>query len=51
MIGFDLQKVVKLINLPQNYIIGMMLVTRKANSPSKVREEQLSLDVVFTDRF
>lgn len=51
MIGFDSQKVAELINLPQNYIIGMMLAIDKAKSPANPRGGQLSLDVVFTDRF
>ncbi|MDH3678244.1 MAG: nitroreductase family protein [Nitrosopumilus sp.] len=52
MIGFDPQKVAELINLPQDYIIGMMLVVGKAKSPANPRGGQLSLDkVVFTDRF
>ena len=52
MIGFDSQKVAELINLPQNYIIGMMLVIGKAKSPANTKGGQLSLDeVVFTDRF
>jgi len=52
MIGFDSQKVAELINLPQNYIIGMMLAIGKAKSPASPRGGQLSLDeVVFTDRF
>ena len=52
MIGFDSQKVAELINLPQNYIIGMMLAIGKAKSPANTRGGQLSLDkVVFTDRF
>ena len=52
MIGFDSQKVAELINLPQNYIIGMMLAIGKAKSPANPRAGQLSLDeIVFTDRF
>jgi len=52
MIGFNSQKVAELINLPQNYIIGMMLAIGKAKSPANPRGGQLSLDeVVFTDRF
>jgi nitroreductase len=52
MIGFDSQKVVELINLPQNYIIGMMLAMGKARGSASSRGGQFSLDeVVFTDRF
>ena len=52
MIGFDSQAVAELINLPENFIIGMMLVIGKATTPANPRGGQLSLDqVVFTDRF
>lgn len=52
MIGFDSQKVAELINLPEDYIIGMMLVIGKAKSPANPRGGQLSLDeVVINDRF
>lgn len=52
MIGFDAKSVGELINLPKDYIIGMMLVIGKAKSPANPRGGQLSLDqVVFTDRF
>ncbi|MFZ9006180.1 MAG: nitroreductase family protein [Nitrosopumilaceae archaeon] len=52
MIGFDSQKVGALINLPENYIIGMMLAVGKAKTPANPRGGQLSLnDLVYTDRF
>ncbi|MFB5619403.1 MAG: nitroreductase family protein, partial [Candidatus Nitrosomaritimum aestuariumsis] len=52
MIGFDSQKVGELINLPEDYIIGMMLAIGKAKTPANPRGGQLSLnDLVFTDRF
>lgn len=52
MIGFDPQKVAELINLPNDHIIGMMLVIGKAKSPANPRGGQLNLDeVVITDRF
>ena len=52
MIGFDSKSVAELINLPKDYIIGMMLVIGKANSPANPRGGQLGLDeVVFTDTF
>ena len=52
MIGFDPQAVAELINLPENFIIGMMLVIGKATTPANPRGGQLNLDqVVFTDRF
>lgn len=52
MIGFDSQKVAELINLPKDYIIGMMLTIGKAKSPANPRGGQLNLDeVVINDRF
>jgi nitroreductase len=52
MIGFDPQKVAELINLPKDYIIGMMLAIGKAKSPANPRGGQLNLDeVVINDRF
>jgi nitroreductase len=52
MIGFDPQKVGELINLPEDHMIGMMLVIGKAKSPANPRGGQLNLEeVVFTDRF
>lgn len=52
MIGFDSQKVGELINLPEDYIIGMMLAIGKAKTPANPRGGQLSLnDLVFTDGF
>ena len=52
MIGFDSQKVGELINLPEDYIIGMMLAIGKAKTPANPRGGQLSLnDLLFTDRF
>jgi len=52
MIGFDQKKVGNLINLPKNYIIGMMLAIGKAKLPANPRGGQLSMDkVIFTDKF
>lgn len=52
MIGFDQQKVAELINLPNDHIIGMMLVIGKAKSPAGPRGGQLDLDqVVIYDKF
>ena len=52
MIGFDYKAVADLINLPKNYVIGMMLVIGKAKTPANSRGGQLPLNqVVFTDRF
>ena len=52
MIGFEQKKVANLINLPKNYIIGMMLAIGRAEKPANPRGGQLSMDkVVFTDKF
>ena len=52
MIGFDSKQVADLINLPKDFIIGMMLAIGKAKSPANSRGGQLDLDqVVFTDKF
>ena len=52
MIGFDSQKVAELINLPKDFIIGMMLVIGKAKEPANPRGGQLRLEeVAFIDRF
>ncbi|MCV0430507.1 nitroreductase family protein [Nitrosopumilus sp.] len=52
MIGFEPEKVAKIINLPDNHIISMMMVIGKQIQPPMPRGGQLSLDkVVFTDRF
>ena len=52
MIGFDPDKVGELINLPEDHVVGMMLVVGKAAQapwprPGTLPEE----DVVITDKF
>ena len=52
MIGFDPQKVGELINLPQDHVIGMMLVVGKATQPAWAKPGQLPLEeVVVKDKF
>ncbi|MCA9236704.1 MAG: nitroreductase family protein [Planctomycetales bacterium] len=52
MIGFDVQQVAELINLPADHAIGMMLVIGKAAKPARERGGQLDKsEVVVTDRF
>ena len=52
MIGFDPEKVAKIINLPEHHIIGMMLPIGKALKDANTRGGQLDYDeVVFTDGF
>ena len=52
MIGFDPDKVAKLINLPKNHIIGMLLVVGKAVKPAWPKPGQLPLsDVLIKDKF
>lgn len=47
MIGFDPQKVAELINLPDDHMIGMMLVVGKAVKPAWAKPGQLPLDEVL----
>ena len=52
MIGFDPNQVAKLINLPKDHIIGMMITIGKALKPAQPRGGQLPLDQVsVTDHF
>lgn len=52
MIGFDPKQVAKLINLPDDHMIAMMITIGKALKPAAPRGGQLSLDeVVFNDHF
>ncbi|MGY5151123.1 MAG: nitroreductase family protein [Candidatus Nitrosopumilus sp. bin_6a] len=52
MIGFDTQKVSKIINLPEDHVISMLMVIGKQTKPAMQRGGQLPLNkVVFTDRF
>lgn len=52
MKGFDYEKVGKLINLPDDHIIVMMVVVGKAVKPPSVRGGQLELsEIVFENHF
>jgi len=52
MIGFDPVEVAKIIKLPGDHVIGMMLVVGKAVQEAKARGGQLPLnDVVFRESF
>lgn len=52
MIGFDPNQVAKLINLPDDHIIVMMITIGKAFKPASPRGGQLPLDeVVVNDHF
>ncbi|MEC9416865.1 MAG: nitroreductase family protein [Thermoproteota archaeon] len=52
MVGFEYDEMAKIINLPSDHIIVMMIVVGKAASPAAERGGQLSLDeVVFENKF
>ncbi len=52
MIGFDADKVAELINLPEDHMVGMLLVIGKATKPAWPKPGQLPLsDVLVTDKF
>ncbi len=52
MIGFEPDKVAKLINLPADHIIAMLIAVGKAAEPAWPKPGQLPLDeVVIRDRF
>ncbi len=52
MVGFEYDQMAKIINLPSDHIIVMMIVVGKAASPAAERGGQLSLDeVVFENKF
>jgi len=52
MIGFDMAKVSEIINLPENFLIGLMLPVGKALEPARERGGQLPLsEVVIKDSF
>lgn len=52
MIGFDGDKVAEIINLPDDHVIGMILVIGKATKPAWPKPGQLPLDdVLITDGF
>ncbi|MCX8065906.1 MAG: nitroreductase family protein [Candidatus Hydrogenedentes bacterium] len=52
MIGFDFEAVGKLINLPEDHVIGMMIAIGKAVKPAWPRAGQLSYEeVVIINKF
>ena len=52
MVGFEYDEMAKVINLPDDHIIVMMIVVGKAASPAAERGGQLSFDeVVFENKF
>lgn len=52
MKGFDFYKVGKLINLPDDHVISMMVVVGKATKPASSRGGQLPLsEIVFENHF
>ena len=52
MIGFDPEAVAKLINLPADHVIGLMVAVGKAKEPARERGGQLPIEeVVVRDRF
>lgn len=52
MIGFDSDAVAKLINLPENHLIGMMITIGKALKPANGRGGQLPLgDILFENSY
>ncbi|HDP33692.1 MAG TPA: nitroreductase family protein [Candidatus Hydrogenedentes bacterium] len=52
MVGFDFDAVGKLINLPEDHVIAMMLAIGKATQPANPRGGQLPLDeILVVDRF
>jgi nitroreductase len=52
MRGFDYDELAKIINLPQDHVIAMMVVVGKALEPAGPRGGQLELDeVVFENKF
>lgn len=52
MVGFDFDAVGRLINLPENHVVAMMLAIGKAVKPANPRGGQLPLEeVLITDRF
>jgi len=52
MIGFDPVKVSAIINLPKDYVIGMLITIGKAIKPANERAGQLDYsEVVFKDKF
>lgn len=52
MDGFDFDRVAKLINLPDDHVIGLFVAIGKALQPAQPRGGQLSMsEVVIHDRF
>jgi nitroreductase len=52
MIGFDGDAVAKLINLPENHVVGMMVVIGKATQPAGARGGSVPMaEVVVQDKF
>ncbi len=52
LIGFDPERVAELINLPEDHVIGLMIVVGKGIKPARPKSGQLSLDeVVIRNRF
>lgn len=52
MVGFDFDAVAKLIHLPEDHVIALMVAVGKAAEPARPRGGQLALDeVVLTDGF
>lgn len=52
MIGFDAEAVGKIIHLPEDHAIGMMISIGKALEPARARGGQLTLeDVIIKNRF
>ena len=50
--GFEYDELAKVINLPENHLIVLMIVVGRAVEPAKPRGGQLSLDeIVFENRF
>lgn len=49
MIGFNAEEVAKIINLPQDHVIGMMLAIGKAVKPAQPKGGILPRDVVVVD--
>ena len=52
MVGFDYDEMAKIIELPDDHLIVLMIVVGKSLEPAKPRGGQLSLDeVVFKNKF
>lgn len=52
MIGFNPQQVAEIVDLPDDYVIGFMVVVGKATESAKARSGQLDMsEVVFYDQF